>query len=103
MQMLARHSSRSRTHASARLAVAAGLPLLLPGLLPANAPTAAAARSSACPPEHPSFVVIQTDDETLDQLYSVFNAGGVEIPAMPNTLSLIAGRGITFNRYYVSY
>jgi N-acetylglucosamine-6-sulfatase len=47
--------------------------------------------------------VIQTDDETLDQLYAIFNAGGVQIPTMPNTLALIAGRGITFNRYYVSY
>jgi N-acetylglucosamine-6-sulfatase len=90
-------------HASARLAVAASLLLLLAGLVLANAQSAGAARSSAFPPEHPSFVVIQTDDETLDELYSVFNAGGVEIPSMPNTLSLIGGRGMTFNRYYVSY
>jgi arylsulfatase A-like enzyme len=103
MQMLARHSSRSRARASARLAVAASLLLLLAGLVLANAQSAGAAKSSAFPPEHPSFVVIQTDDQTLDQLYTVFNAGGVEIPTMPNTLSLIAGRGITFNRYYVSY
>src|SRR5690349_8476036 len=53
MQMLARHSSRSRARASARLAVAASLLLLLAGLVLANAQ--------------------------------------------------IAGRGITFNRYYVSY
>ena len=103
MQMLARHSSRSCARASARLAVAASLLLLLAGLVLANAKSAGAAKSSAFPPEHPSFVVIQTDDQTLDQLYTVFNAGGVEIPTMPNTLSLIAGRGITFNRYYVSY
>jgi N-acetylglucosamine-6-sulfatase len=103
MQMLARHSSRSRARASARLAVAASLLLMLAGLVLANAQSAGAARASAFPPEHPSFVVIQTDDQTLDQLYTVFNAGGVEIPTMPNTLSLIAGRGITFNRYYVSY
>ena len=103
MQMLARHSSRSRARASAWLAVAASLLALLAGLVLANTQSASAAKSSAFPPEHPSFVVIQTDDETLDQLYAVFNAGGVEIPAMPNTLSLIANRGITFNRYYVSY
>jgi N-acetylglucosamine-6-sulfatase len=60
-------------------------------------------RSSEPVSERPSFVVIQTDDETLDQLYTVFNAGGIEVPAMPNTLSMIAGRGETFNRYYVSY
>lgn len=53
--------------------------------------------------ERPSFVVIQTDDETLDQLYTVFNAGGIEVPAMPNTLSMIGGRGATFTRYYVPY
>jgi arylsulfatase A-like enzyme len=103
MQTPARHSSRSRARASARLAVAASLVLLLAGLVFTNTQSASAAKSSAFPPEHPSFVVIQTDDETLDQLYAIFNAGGVEVPAMPNTLSLIAGRGITFNRYYVSY
>jgi N-acetylglucosamine-6-sulfatase len=93
----------SRVPLAARLAAAAALLALLAGLVFANAQKAGAASASAFPPEHPSFVVIQTDDETLDQLYAVFNAGGVDIPAMPNTLSLIGGRGITFNRYYVSY
>jgi N-acetylglucosamine-6-sulfatase len=103
MQMLGSQSSSSRAPLVARLAAAAALLALLAGLVFANAPRAGAASASAFPPEHPSFVVIQTDDETLDQLYDVFNAGGIEIPTMPNTLSLIAGRGITFNRYYVSY
>jgi N-acetylglucosamine-6-sulfatase len=104
MQTVLPHSSQLRARRlTARLAMAAALLLLLAGLVFAGAQSASAARSSAFPPEHPSFVVIQTDDETLDQLYAVFNAGGVEVPAMPNTLSLIAGRGITFNRYYVSY
>jgi N-acetylglucosamine-6-sulfatase len=93
----------SRAPLGARLAAAAALLALLAGLVFANAQKAGAASASAFPPEEPSFVVIQTDDETLDQLYEVFNAGGVEVPTMPNTLSLIAGRGITFNRYYVSY
>jgi arylsulfatase A-like enzyme len=54
--------------------------------------------------ERPSFVVIQTDDQTLDGLYATFSGeGGGETRAMPNTLDLIAKRGITFNRYYVSY
>jgi N-acetylglucosamine-6-sulfatase len=88
---------------SARIGFALGLLVLLAGLTFASGQRASAASSSAFPPDHPSFVVIQTDDETLDQLYAVFNAGGVEIPAMPNTLSMIAGRGISFNRYYVSY
>jgi N-acetylglucosamine-6-sulfatase len=103
MQMLARQSSSSRAPLGTRLAAAATLLAMLASLVFAGSQSADAASSSAFPPEHPSFVVIQTDDETLDQLYDVFNAGGVEVPTMPNTLSLIAGRGITFNRYYVSY
>ena len=84
-----------------RLAAAAVLLALLLGLI--GTQSAHAARASAFPPEHPSFVVIQTDDETFDQLYDVYKAGGIEIPTMPNTLSMVAGRGISFNRYYVSY
>ncbi|MGN6258541.1 MAG: sulfatase family protein [Solirubrobacterales bacterium] len=117
MQMFSRHSSPTYARFSARLAAAAGLLALLACLVFAGTRSAGAATSSSSPiseealeersseplSERPSFVVIQTDDETLDQLYTVFNAGGVEIPAMPNTLSMIAGRGITFNRYYVSY
>jgi arylsulfatase A-like enzyme len=96
-------NSPSRAPLVARLAAATALLALLAGLVFASVPKAGAASASAFPPEHPNFVVIQTDDETLDQLYTVFNAGGIDVPAMPNTLSLIAGRGITFNRYYVSY
>ena len=103
MQMPEIQPSPTRVPLLARLALAASLLLLLAGLIFANTQSASAARSSAFPPEKPSFVVIQTDDQTLDQLYTVFNAGGVEIPTMPNTLSMIAGRGITFNNYYVSY
>jgi N-acetylglucosamine-6-sulfatase len=53
----------------------------------------------------PSFVVIQTDDQTLDGLYETFSAfpGAAVTRAMPNTLDLIAGKGMTFNRYYVPY
>jgi arylsulfatase A-like enzyme len=114
MQMLLlRHSA----HPRARLAVAAALfALAICLVLGATAPAGSAAalsspiseealeeRGSEPISERPSFVVVQTDDETLDQLYTVFNAGGIEVPAMPNTLSMIAGRGMTFNRYYVSY
>lgn len=55
--------------------------------------------------ERPSFVVIQTDDQTLDGLYATFGAypGAPKTRAMPNTLDLIAKRGMTFNRYYVPY
>lgn len=101
----------------ARLAVAASLLALLVALVFAVQQRAHAATASSSPiseealeersherlSERPSFVVIQTDDETLDQLYTIFHAGGVEIPVMPNTLKLLARRGETFSRYYVSY
>ncbi|HET7591360.1 MAG TPA: sulfatase [Solirubrobacterales bacterium] len=113
MQTFPGHPSQIR----ARLAIAVGLVTLLACLVFAASRSAGAAtplsspiseealeqRSSKPLSERPSFVVIQTDDETLDELYTVFNAGGVEVPAMPNTLSMIAGRGETFSRYYVSY
>jgi arylsulfatase A-like enzyme len=49
--------------------------------------------------------VIQTDDETLDELYTAFEAfpGAPALRAMPHTLDEIAKRGATFTRYYVSY
>ncbi len=113
LQMLLRHPS----HPRARLAIAGGFLALLTCLVLVGTARAGGATASSSPiseealeersskliSERPSFVVVQTDDETLDQLYTVFNAGGVEVPAMPNTLSLIGGRGMTFNRYYVSY
>jgi N-acetylglucosamine-6-sulfatase len=100
------NSSRSRALTAACLALAAGLLALLCALALANeearAATGSKAGSSAL--QKPSFVVIQTDDQTLDQLYAEFTpVGGATIRAMPYTLELIADRGITFNRYYVSY
>ena len=63
-----------------------------------------AAHAAAAEEPRPSFVVIQTDDQTLDQLYASYTPpGGSPIVVMPNTLNLIAKRGIAFNRYYVSY
>jgi arylsulfatase A-like enzyme len=117
MQTSARQTSHTPTRPPARLAVAAGLLALLGALVFLNGQRAHAATPLASPiseealeqrsqeplAERPNFVVIQTDDETLDQLYTVFNAGGIEVPTMPNTLGMIAGRGMTFNRYYVSY
>jgi N-acetylglucosamine-6-sulfatase len=52
----------------------------------------------------PNVVVIQTDDQTLADLYATYTnpLTGAVTQVMPNTLSLIAGQGITFNRYYVS-
>lgn len=98
MQTLGRHPRSS--HARARLVVAAGLLALLASLVWAALPSTDTARSAK---QKPSFVVIQTDDATLDQLYATFSPGGIPIQAMPYTLSLIADRGITFNRYYAPY
>jgi N-acetylglucosamine-6-sulfatase len=104
MQMLAPHPTSSRARTRGRLVVAAALLALLSVLVFAglrSAPNAGAASSSAT--QKPSFVVIQIDDATLDQLYASLNVGGIDVQAMPYTLSLIANRGITFNRYYVPY
>jgi arylsulfatase A-like enzyme len=91
-------SEQSRAGRGIRLAViAAGVLALLCLLATAGFRSSAAAAT----PERPSFVVIQTDDQTLDQLYAAF--GQPKLQAMPNTLNLIAKRGETFNRYYVSY
>jgi arylsulfatase A-like enzyme len=86
--------------AAAILALAVALGLL-------GGPRGAVAQVPPGPalPVHPNFVVIQTDDSTLDQLYAAYTPypGAAAIRAMPNTLNLIAKRGVTFNRYYVSY
>lgn len=104
MQNFAPNPSSFPACTRGRLAIAAALLALLTGLIFAGAQgvgSAGAAQQSAV--QKPSFVVIQTDDETLDQLYAALNVGGVNVQAMPYTLSLIAARGITFNRYYVPY
>ena len=101
MQIATRQTSQSFAHARGRFAVVLGLCLLLGSLVLASQQSADAAQPSAV--QRPSFVVIQTDDETLDQLYATLNVGGIEVQAMPYTHALIANRGITFNRYYVSY
>jgi len=91
-------------HARGRIAVVAVLLAVLACSVFAalqSAESAGAATQSA--KQKPSFVVIQIDDATLDQLYASLNVGGIDVQAMPYTLSLIAGRGITFNRYYVPY
>jgi arylsulfatase A-like enzyme len=101
MQIHARQTSSPLARARGRFGIALGLCLLLLCLVLAGLQSAEAAQTSAL--QKPSFVVIQTDDETLDQLYASLNVGGVEVQTMPYTHALIANRGITFNRYYVSY
>jgi N-acetylglucosamine-6-sulfatase len=77
---------------------AAGLALLLALLASAGGPPDAGAVTKP----RPSFVVIQTDDQTLDQLYDTFGQNPT-LQAMPNTLRLIGKRGMTFSQHYVSY
>ena len=98
-----RQSQQSRQAQGIRLAtIAAGALALLCLIAVVGQRSAAAATPEEVPlAERPNFVVIQTDDQTLDQLYAAF--GQPRLRAMPNTLNLIAKRGETFNRYYVSY
>jgi N-acetylglucosamine-6-sulfatase len=62
------------------------------------------ARAKASELQKPSFVVIQTDDQTLEELYDgVRMLNGNEEFAMPNTLQMLGEKGITFTRYYTPY
>src|SRR5262245_29370327 len=94
-------TSQIALHRRARLLLSAGLLALLCSL----ALAVGGAPGASADGERPSFVVIQTDDQTLDELYAAFSAypGAPATRAMSNTIDLIAKRGITFNRYYVSY
>jgi N-acetylglucosamine-6-sulfatase len=113
MNKYAHPRTQMRALAGARLALAVSVLALLAALVfAAGQERASAATIPPTTPEPPvsasgqppSFVVIQTDDQTLEQLYATFTPpGGTPIAAMPNTLSLLGERGITFNRYYVSY
>ncbi|MBS1880595.1 MAG: sulfatase [Actinobacteria bacterium] len=96
--------SLPRAATVARLVFAVALLALLAGLVMLLDTRAQAAEVPKATKPRPSFVVIQTDDETLDQLYASFTpAGGVPVVAMPYTLADIAEKGITFDRYYDSY
>jgi N-acetylglucosamine-6-sulfatase len=95
-----------RGGALARVSAAIVLLALLFGLVIATTEEARAAKAKASEAEgqKPSFVVIQTDDETMEELYQgVRMANGAEEFAMPNTLQLLGEKGITFNRYYTPY
>jgi arylsulfatase A-like enzyme len=54
--------------------------------------------------QRPSFLVIQTDDQTAQALDSTWlTPMGRTAQTMPHTIDLIRRRGIDFRRYYVSY
>jgi N-acetylglucosamine-6-sulfatase len=110
MNMFAQPRTQPRALKAARLTLAAGLLALLCGVIliasenAGAAPAASGSKATSSALQKPSFVVIQTDDQTLDQLYAEFTpVGGATIKAMPYTRELIADKGATFNRYYVSY
>ncbi len=79
---------------------------LILGLVQATSEEASAARAKGSEVEgqKPSFVVIQTDDETMEELYDgVRMLNGAEEFAMPNTLQLLGEKGVSFSRYYTPY
>jgi N-acetylglucosamine-6-sulfatase len=58
----------------------------------------------AIPTSPPNFVLIQTDDQTYNDLYATMrDAYGYTTQVMPATLKLIARQGMSFNRYYATY
>ncbi|MBS1885370.1 MAG: sulfatase-like hydrolase/transferase, partial [Actinobacteria bacterium] len=90
--------------AAARIAAAIAVLALVLGLVIATSEEARAAQAKASELQKPSFVVVQTDDETMEELYDgVRMANGAEEFAMPNTLQLLGEKGITFTRYYTPY
>lgn len=82
----------------ARLAAACLALCLLVGGLAAAPGTSGAVRP------RPNVVVIQTDDQTLNQLTATWvTATGTVARVMPQTIDRIRRRGINFTRYYASY
>jgi arylsulfatase A-like enzyme len=85
------------TNRGRRIAVATIALCVIAGLsAPWGQPGAAAGPASAA---RPSFLVVMTDDQRLDDLTATV-AGK---PLMPNTRNLIGARGVTFSRAYASY
>lgn len=76
--------------------------VLLAGLT-ASLAAAALGHSAAMARGRPNIVVIQTDDQTVRMLHSVYvDRHGRRHLTMPDTLRLIADQGIEFTNYYSS-
>jgi arylsulfatase A-like enzyme len=106
MDMRDRQTQSRRRGVVAKLVAALAVLALALGLAVATSEEASAARAKASEVEgqKPSFVVVQTDDETMEELYDgVRMLSGAEEFAMPNTLQLLGEKGVTFNRYYTPY
>src|ERR1700760_9356 len=106
MNMRDPHTQSRRRGAVAQFVAALTVLALILGLVQATSEEASAARAKGSEVEgqNPSFVVIQTDDETMEELYDgVRMLSGAEEYAMPNTLQLLGEKGVTFSRYYTPY
>jgi arylsulfatase A-like enzyme len=96
--MVRRRQTRDRIRA--RGASAAAIAAILACLVAVGG--SGADRATATP--RPNVVVIQTDDQTLEQVFAEYrNPFGIRARVMPNTLDLVKKAGVTFNRYYASY
>jgi arylsulfatase A-like enzyme len=92
-------STFSRRHPG--VSVCAALAVAAAALLAGAAGGSGAASAQAT--GRPNVVVIQTDDQTLQELYATWRTpAGIDARVMPNTLDLIGKKGITFSRYYAS-
>src|SRR5882757_10988731 len=106
MNMRDPQTQSRRRGAVAQFAAALAVLALALGLVVATSEEASAARAKASEAEgqKPSFVVVQTDDETMEELYDgVRMLNGAEEFAMPNTLQMLLEQGETFTRYYTPY
>ena len=93
-------STFSRRHPG--VSVCAALAVAAAALLAGAAGGSGAASAQAT--ARPNVVVIQTDDQTLQELYATWRTpAGIDARVMPNTLDMIGKEGITFSRYYASY
>jgi N-acetylglucosamine-6-sulfatase len=98
---MAKAPSRQQCPRTRRIATTAGAVL---GLCALIAILAASPPAGARGTPRPNVVVIQTDDQTLSELYATWLTPlGLKARVMPHTLDEIGRRGVTFNRYYVSY
>jgi N-acetylglucosamine-6-sulfatase len=60
-------------------------------------------QSAAVTGSKPNIVVIQTDDQTLSDLFATTTGTVRGAPLMPKTRGLIGGAGVTFDHYYSTY
>jgi N-acetylglucosamine-6-sulfatase len=104
MNMRDPHTQSRRRSAAAQFVAALAVLALVLGVVLATGEEARAAKAKASELQKPSFVVVQTDDETMEELYDgVHMLSGAEEFAMPNTLQLLGEKGVTFTRYYTPY